>query len=251
VTGLPGADLEHFAHAPSADEMDARTVLGVALEILDPARVPLVTALAPEGMVILHMLTTLVEHPRVITLDTGRLPAETHDLMDAVRQRFGVSVEVVLPDPLDVRTMVEERGSNLFYQSYEDRRRCCDVRKVLPLRKALEGSAGWITGLRRDQTPNRRSTRKVSRDLANSMIWKIAPLASWTGDEVWSYIREHDLPYNALHDRGYRSIGCAPCTRAVSPDEGERAGRWWWEDNSERECGLHVETIGREGLKDS
>jgi thioredoxin-dependent adenylylsulfate APS reductase len=227
------------------EQCDARGVLVTALGSIGASRLPLVTAFQPEGVVLLHMLTTLVHRPRVITLDTGRLPAETYDLIDRVRDRFGVRVEVILPDPADVEPMVRERGVNLFRRSPEDRMRCCEVRKVLPLRRALATEGGWITGLRRDQTPGRRSTPRIARDLANNGIWKVAPLVDWTSERVWDYIREHDLPSNALHDAGYQSIGCAPCTRAVAPGEDERSGRWWWEsDGGARECGLHLVPAG-------
>jgi thioredoxin-dependent adenylylsulfate APS reductase len=228
---------------------DARAVLVTALGSIGAARLPLVTSLAPEGIVILHLLTRLVHRPRVITLDTGRLPGETHDLIDRVRDRFDVDVDVILPDPADVGALVRERGANLFYRSREDRERCCEVRKVRPLRRALEGSDGWITGLRRDQATTRRVTPKIGRDMANGLIWKVAPLADWTSERVWDHVHAHGLPYNALHDEGYASIGCAPCTRPVAPGEHERSGRWWWEDAaSARECGLHaVPTPGSAG----
>jgi thioredoxin-dependent adenylylsulfate APS reductase len=219
---------------------DARAVLVTALGSFGAARLPLVTSLAPEGIVLLHLLTRLVHRPRVITIDTGRLPAETHDLIDRVRDRFAIEIEVVLPDPGEVGAMVRARGTNLFHRSRDDRERCCEVRKVHPLRKALTDADGWITGLRRDQAATRRVTPKIGRDIANGLLWKVAPLADWTSDRVWDYVRAHDLPYNALHDEGYASIGCAPCTRAVAPGEDERAGRWWWEDAGPRECGLHV-----------
>jgi phosphoadenosine phosphosulfate reductase len=224
---------------------DARGVLVTALGSIGASRLPLVTALQPEGIVLLHMLTKLVHRPRVITLDTGRLPAETHDLIDRVRDRFGVNVEVILPAAAEVEPMVRERGANLFYRSAEDRMRCCEVRKVLPLKRALEHEGGWITGLRRDQAASRRATPKIARDLANNCIWKVAPLADWTSERVWDYVREHDLPYNTLHDEGYESIGCAPCTRAVAPGGDERSGRWWWEaEGSAQECGLHLVPTG-------
>ena len=137
--------------------------------------------------------------------------------------------------------MVRERGLDLFYRSVEDRLRCCEVRKVEPLRRALAGFAGWVTGIRREQTRTRARAPKIGLDLEHGLIWKIAPLADWTEDEVWAYIRANDVPYNRLHDLGYRSIGCAPCTRPVGPGEDPRAGRWWWETSDTRECGLHVD----------
>ncbi len=227
--------------ARTLEAMDARTTLATAFACIGRDRLPLVTSLAPEGIVILDLLTKVVDRPRVITLDTGRLHPETYELIDRVRDRFRVDIEVIAPAPADVEPMVRERGVNLFYRSRGDRLRCCEVRKVLPLRRALAGSGGWITGVRRDQTSTRRSTPKIARDLSNGLIWKVAPLADWTSEQVWAYVREHDLPYNPLHDEGYESIGCAPCTRPVAPGEDERSGRWWWEDEADgRECGLHA-----------
>ncbi len=223
------------------DASDARAVLITALGLVEAPRLPLVTSLAPEGIVILDILTRLVPRPRVMTLDTGRLPAETYDLIDRVCDRFDVTIDVILPDQVDVQQMVQDRGVNLFYRSRHDRLRCCEVRKVLPLRRALVGAEGWITGIRRDQTATRAATPKITRDLANGSIWKIAPLADWTSERVWDYIRARDLPHNALHDEGYQSIGCAPCTRPVAPGGDERSGRWWWEaQDTARECGIHV-----------
>ena len=204
-------------------------VLSTALGDLEASRLPLVTSLAPEGIVILDILTRLVRRPRVITIDTHRLPAETYDLIERVRHRFDVDIEVIQPDQADVHHMVRDRGADLFYRSREDRLRCCSVRKFLPLRHALADADGWITGLRRDQAATRAATPKVARDLANGSIWKIAPLADWSSGQVWDYIRARDLPYNALHDDDYESIGCAPCTKPVAPGGDERSGRWWWE----------------------
>jgi phosphoadenosine phosphosulfate reductase len=232
--------------AQTLEAMDARTTLATALACMGgPDGVPLVTSLAPEGIVILDLLTKVVDRPRVITLDTGRLHPETYELIDRVRDRFDVDIEVISPDAADVQPMVREHGVNLMYRSREDRLRCCEVRKVQPLRRVLAGSSGWITGLRRDQASTRTSTPKIARDLANGLIWKVAPLADWSAAQVWAYVRAHDLPYNALHDEGYESIGCAPCTRPVSPGEDERSGRWWWEEAGvSRECGLHVVSPG-------
>jgi thioredoxin-dependent adenylylsulfate APS reductase len=222
------------------EDGDARTVLSTALETIGATRLPLVTSLAPEGIVILDMLTRLVSHPRVITIDTGRLPVETLDLIERVRHRFGIDIEVIHPDQADVDEMVRVRGVDLFYRSREDRVRCCEVRKVLPLRRVLAGAGGWITGLRRDQSATRAATPKVARDLAHGSIWKIAPLADWSSGQVWAYIQARDLPYNTLHDDDYQSIGCAPCTKPVAPGADARSGRWWWEaQDTVRECGIH------------
>ena len=176
----------------------------------------------------------------MFTLDTGRLPGETYDLMEAVRDRWGIEIETYAPDTGAVEAMVRTKGPNLFYDSLDDRLLCCRVRKVEPLGRALATVDGWVTGLRRDQITTRAATAKIATDHDHGDIWKIAPLADWSEAQVWAYIREHDLPYNALHDQGYPSIGCAPCTRAIGPGEDPRAGRWWWEQPDHRECGLHV-----------
>jgi thioredoxin-dependent adenylylsulfate APS reductase len=213
-------------------------VLAWALDTFSPA-IAFGTGLGAEGMVILDHLARGGRMPRVFVLDTGRLPQETHELMDRVRERYGVTIEVHTPAPEDVEPMVREHGPNLFYRSVELRQLCCRVRKVLPLRRALVGLDAWITGLRRDgQT--RSGVAKVELDAQNGGLVKINPLADWSTRDVWGYIRSHDVPYNALHDRGFTSIGCAPCTRAVAPGEEARAGRWWWERPEQRECGLHT-----------
>jgi phosphoadenosine phosphosulfate reductase len=223
-----------------AEHLDAVEVLRLALDVIGSERIALSASFGPEDIVLLDLLTQLVPKPRVFTLDTGRLPQETYDLIDAVRARFGVDVEVVFPDAADVEAMTSRRGVNLFYNSVDDRRLCCDVRKVAPLGRALRGLDGWITGVRRDQIGTRSGTLKIGFDLEHGMIWKVSPLADWTEEEVWARIRQRDLPYNALHDQGYPSIGCAPCSRAVPVGADPRSGRWWWEQPDERECGIHV-----------
>jgi phosphoadenosine phosphosulfate reductase len=227
-----------------AEHLNALEVLRLALDVIGPERIALSASFGPEDIVLLDLLTQLTPKPRVFTLDTGRLPQETYDLIDAVRARFGVDVEVVFPEAREVEAMTRERGTNLFYRSIEDRRRCCDVRKVAPLGRALRGLDGWITGVRRDQIGTRSGTLKIGFDLEHGMIWKVSPLADWTEDEVWARIRQRDLPYNALHDAGYPSIGCAPCSRAVPAGADPRSGRWWWEQPDDRECGIHVAPPG-------
>jgi len=184
---------------------------------------------------------------RVFTLDTGRLNQETYDCMDAIRQRYGVAVEVYFPDALKVQEMVRTHGLNLFYSSVELRKLCCAIRKVEPLNRALKNLDAWITGLRREQAVTRAEVRRVELDNDHGGIVKINPLIDWSYDQVWDYIQKHNLPYNRLHDQSYPSIGCAPCTRAVKPGENLRAGRWWWEKPETRECGLHMRGAG-EGI---
>jgi phosphoadenosine phosphosulfate reductase len=192
-----------------------------------------------EDMVLIDMFLRVDAHARIVTLDTGRLPQETYNVMDATREKYGARIEVLFPRAEDVQSMVAEHGLNLFYHSVDFRKLCCGVRKMEPLKRALAGLDAWMTGLRRDQSVTRTAVHKVEWDEGNQLV-KVNPLVDWTHDDVWKYIRENNLPYNALHDRGYPSIGCLPCTRAVQPGEHERAGRWWWEHPETKECGLHV-----------
>lgn len=225
------------------ERADASEVLGAALAALGRDRVALASSFGAEDMVIVDLLAQLVDRPRVFTLDTGRLPQETYDLMDATRRRYGIAIEVYFPQALDVEAMVRGRGLNLFYESVGNRMDCCGVRKVEPLKRALGTLDGWISGLRRDQIATRAETPKIGLDLDHRGIWKIAPLADWDRERVWAYIHEHGVPYNALHDQGFASIGCAPCTRAIEPGDDERAGRWWWEEPTQRECGIHFDPL--------
>ncbi|MGQ0796711.1 MAG: phosphoadenylyl-sulfate reductase [Methanobacteriota archaeon] len=205
-------------------------------------RVALASSFGAEDCVIVDILARLGT-PRVFTLDTGRLPQETYDVMDAVRERYGIRVEVVVPETTAVESIVREHGLNLFYRSVELRKLCCRVRKVEPLERALKDLDAWIAGLRRDQEPSRRRIAKVERDATHGGIVKVNPLADWTWGDVMAYVRVHDVPYNRLHDLGYPSIGCAPCTRAVAPGDDLRAGRWWWERDAGKECGLHADPL--------
>lgn len=177
---------------------------------------------------------------RVFTLDTGRLNQETYDCMEAIRARYGIKIEVFFPNATRVEDMVRQHGMNLFYDSIEQRKLCCGVRKLEPLKRALNGLDCWMTGLRREQAVTRTQAQKLEIDDAHGGIVKLNPLADWTGRQIWDYIRQNKIPYNHLHDRGYPSIGCAPCTRAVQAVEDSRAGRWWWENPETRECGLHA-----------
>lgn len=202
-------------------------------------KIVLASSFGAEDMVLIDMLLRADPQARIITLDTGRLHQETYNVMDAVRERYGATIEVFFPQADAVQAMVAERGVNLFYQSVENRKLCCGVRKLEPLRRALAGLEAWITGLRREQSATRTGVHKVEWDEANELV-KVNPLVDWTLDEVWQYIRGNNVPYNTLHDRGFPSIGCAPCTRAIQPGEDQRAGRWWWEHAETKECGLHV-----------
>ena len=196
------------------------------------------SSLGAEDQVLTHMIGQRRLPLRVFTLDTGRLFPESYDLIERTREELGVSIEVFFPDPSAVESMVREEGVNLFYRSVELRKRCCGIRKVEPLRRALSGASVWIVGLRNDQSPTRSRVETLEWDDANGLL-KLSPLARWSADDVWAYVRAHGVPYHPLHDRGFPSIGCAPCTRAVDPGEDPRAGRWWWERPDQKECGLH------------
>ena len=200
------------------------------------------TSFQSEGMVIVDMVARLVTNPRIFTLDTGRLPAETYRMIEAVRLRYGVSVEVVCPDAAEVESMVALHGPNLFFRASAMRMLCCNIRKVRPLDRKLKELKAWAVGLRRAQSDSRAEVRKV--DLEAAPV-KISPLADWTAEQVEEYIRRNDVPRHPLYARGYTSIGCDPCTRAVEPGEGERAGRWWWEQDVDKECGIHFTADGR------
>jgi len=232
-------EMREMEFSPELQSSSAEGVLTWAVQAFHP-RMALVTSFAAEGVVIIDMLSRIRAGVRVLTLDTGRLCPETYDVMEAIRERYGMPIEVLFPRAEAVEAMTREEGVNLFYHSVEGRKRCCAVRKVEPLDRALGGLDAWITGLRRGQATTRTDVQKVEIDSHHGGIVKLNPLADWTWDQVWDYIRAHDVPYNTLHDRGYPSIGCAPCTRAVAPGEDIRAGRWWWEqDPVAKECGLH------------
>jgi phosphoadenosine phosphosulfate reductase len=201
--------------------------------------VALASSFGAEDVVLIDMMLRIDPAARIFTLDTGRLPAETYALIDDIRVRYGCAVEVLFPDAPAVEAMVRTAGVNLFYESVERRKQCCAVRKVAPLGRALAGLRAWITGLRREQAVTRTAVARIEVDRDHGGILKLNPLADWTHDDVWRYIRAHDVPYNALHEQGYPSLGCAPCTRAVQPGEDLRAGRWWWEAPESKECGLH------------
>jgi phosphoadenosine phosphosulfate reductase len=212
-----------------------------------------VTAFAPaafassfgaEDMVVLDLLHRLALEVEVFTLDTGRLPEETHALIAVARIRYGIPIRVLHPDAAEVEAFVTAHGSNAFYDGIDLRKRCCEIRKTRPLRRALQGKHLWITGLRREQSVTRAQVPVLAHDDVNGLM-KLNPLADWSEAEVWEYLRRFDVPVNALHARGFPSIGCAPCTRAVKPGEDPRSGRWWWEQPATRECGLHMDPQGR------
>ncbi len=216
----------------------AEELLVFALETFHP-RIALASSFGAEDVVLLDMLVRIRPDARVFTLDTGRLHPETYAVMERCRERYGISLEVYFPQTEAVERLEREKGFFSFRESVEWRKECCAIRKVEPLRRALSTLDAWITGLRREQAVTRTQIQKIEWDLANGGIIKFNPLADWTVDQVWGYIRQYKVPYNALHDRGFPSIGCEPCTRAIKPGEDLRAGRWWWERPEHKECGLH------------
>ena len=217
----------------------AEEVLRWALQTYHP-RIALASSFGAEDVVLIDMMVKINPNARIFTLDTGRLNQETYDVMDRIREKYRIKIEVMFPKSDAVEQMVRAKGMNLFYDSIENRKECCGVRKVEPLNRALRDLDAWITGLRRQQSVTRTQVSKVEIDEAHNKMVKVNPLTDWTGDQVWDYIKKNGVPYNKLHDMGYPSIACAPCTRAVKPGEDERAGRWWWENPETKECGLHV-----------
>lgn len=203
------------------------------------ARAAIASSFGVEDMVLIDLARTHAPSVRLFTLDTGRLPPETYEVMDVVRRRYGVEIETYFPERARVEALESTQGYFSFKRSIEARKECCGIRKVEPLRRALAGREAWVTGLRREQSVTRTEILAVAADADHGLI-KVNPLVRWSTREVWAYIKDRGVPYNVLHDRGYPSIGCAPCTRAVKPYEDERAGRWWWESPENRECGLHV-----------
>lgn len=202
-------------------------------------RAAICTSFQAEGMVLLDMAWRIRPDVRVFTVDTGRLPPETYEVIEAVRERYDLKVEIHFPEAARVEGMVTRFGPNLFYQAVPARLLCCHVRKVEPIRRALEGLDAWITGLRREQWASRSNIRKIEVDHDHGGLAKVSPLADWTIEEVWDYIEEHDVPRHPLYEQGFTSIGCAPCTRPTREGEDPRAGRWWWEKDAPKECGIH------------
>ena len=218
----------------------ANEALQWASDNLHP-RVAKASSFGAEDAVIMDLMVKTNSDFRFFTLDTGRLPQETYDIMDTVRKKYNISIKVLFPDAKEVEDMVNAKGLNLFYDSVENRKLCCEIRKVHPMNRMLETLDGWITGLRRKQTELREDVTIFQLDHSHGGILKINPIVDWSWDQIQDYIKKNDLPYNSLLDKGYPSIGCEPCTRPIKPGEDLRAGRWWWEQGEHKECGLHIE----------
>jgi phosphoadenosine phosphosulfate reductase len=236
---------------PAAGRSDQDERLSVELARCDlPGRLALMrdsidramvftTSFGIEDQAIAHAIFTQELPIDVVTLDTGRLFPETYDVWTQTERRYGVTIRAFYPEARDLETLIAGQSIDGFRQSVEARKACCDVRKVAPLKRALAGADAWITGLRADQSGARAATPFVTYDDTRRLL-KLAPLADWTRPQVANYVAAENIPHNVLHARGFLSIGCAPCTRAIRPGEPERAGRWWWEDENKKECGLHV-----------
>lgn len=229
--------------ASDFQEKKPQEILQLALENFDNIAISFSGA---EDVVLVDMAAKIQKDIRVFTLDTGRLHPETYRLFDKVREKYGVNIEVCFPDNAAVQKLAEEKGFFSFYQ--DDHKECCAVRKVGPLRNKLSTLSAWITGQRKDQSPGTRQEIPVAQvdgafSTAGNQLIKFNPLANWSSEEVWAYIRSNDVPYNELHEKGFISIGCEPCTRPVLPNQHEREGRWWWEEATQKECGLHAQNV--------
>ena len=205
-------------------------------------KVVFTSSFGAEDMVITHLISKLDLDIEIATIDTGRLHQDTYDFIDRAVKFYGLELKSYFPEASEVEEMVRKSGHNLFYYSQENRKFCCNIRKVNPLEKILTGKKAWITGLRSEQNKFRQALGLMDKDTTRGIL-KVNPLIYWTSSDVWDFIKQNGIPYNSLHDKGYPSIGCEPCTRAIMPGEDERAGRWWWESGL-KECGLHLSGQG-------
>ena len=221
------------------EKLSAVALLQWALKNFFP-KIALASSFGAEDVVLIDILAKLDPKIRIFTLDTGRLNEETYEVMDKIRRKYQISIESYFPDFQKVEKLEREKGFYSFRESVENRKECCAIRKVEPLNRALKGLDAWITGIRREQSVTRTTIRKIEKDEGHEGLIKINPLADWSQEDVWNYIKKNSVPYNRLHDLGYPSIGCSPCTRAIKSGEDIRAGRWWWENPEHKECGIHV-----------
>lgn len=226
------------------DELNKKLENKTAEEVVEfflneyKGKIALSSSLGAEDQVLTHIQANIDKAARVFTLDTGRLFPETYDLIHRTNNKYKIKIEVFFPDYKEVEEMVNKKGINLFYESIENRKECCRLRKLNPLARAFNGLDVWICGLRREQSVTRTDLKLVEWDKNNNLI-KVNPLISWTEEELWDYIKKNHVPYNSLHDKNYPSIGCQPCTMPVKPGSDVRSGRWWWENPEHKECGLH------------
>jgi phosphoadenosine phosphosulfate reductase len=228
-----------------AEELNTKLEGKTAQEIVDyfikekNRKIALGSSLGAEDQVLTDMIVKTNRPVSIFTFDTGRIFPETYKLIDETNKKYGITINVYFPDRERVEQMVNEKGINLFYESVDNRKLCCHIRKIEPLKRALSDVDIWFTGLRKDQSITRFYTKLVEWDESYNVL-KVNPLLNWREEDVWDYIKTNDVPYNKLHDKGFSSIGCQPCTRAIRPGEDIRAGRWWWETSEQKECGLHA-----------
>ncbi|MDN5115265.1 phosphoadenylyl-sulfate reductase [Aliarcobacter butzleri] len=220
-------------------KLENKTTIDVIAYFLDNFKnVALSSSLAAEDQVLTDILLKKNKNASIFTLDTGRLHPETYDVMDATNLKYGIKIDVFFPDNENVQKLYKTQGVNGHYESIENRKNCCNIRKIEPLKRALKDVEVWVTGLRASQSVTRTDMPLVEWD-ENFNVIKVNPLINWSQEDVWDYIKTNKVPYNKLHDQGFPSIGCAPCTRAIKDGEDIRAGRWWWENPEHKECGLH------------
>jgi phosphoadenosine phosphosulfate reductase len=222
------------------EEFENKTPLELLKFFIDKYknRIALASSMSAEDQIITHFIALIDKNTKVFTLDTGRLFPETYSLIERTKLFFDINIRIYFPDNSEVEKMVNEKGINLFYNSIENRKECCNIRKIEPLKRAFSGLDAWICGLRKEQSVTRKEMKLIEWDDTNKLI-KINPLINWTEEQVWSFVKQNNIPYNKLHDEGFPSIGCQPCTRAIKKGEDIRAGRWWWENPESKECGLH------------
>ncbi len=225
------------------DELNSRFETLTAQEVLeyflnDTNSVALSSSFGAEDQVLTHMMLSIQKDANIFTLDTGRLPYETYSVMDETNLKYNIKVKVYFPNHSNIEKLYQQQGINGFYESIENRKNCCFVRKIEPLQRALKDVDIWVTGLRAEQSITRKDMQMFEYDTLNDVI-KLNPLINYTEKEVWDYIKQNSIPFNKLHSQGYPSIGCAPCTRAIEKGEDLRSGRWWWENPEHKECGLH------------
>ena len=236
---MSGTEFNTEQKAKELTDSSPVAILKLALENFDNIAISFSGA---EDVILIDMASKLRSNIQVFSLDTGRLHAETYRFIEQVREHYKIKIDVLSPDTESVQNLVKEKGLYSFYK--DGHKECCGIRKVIPLRRKLSGLDAWVTGQRKDQSPDTRNTipvveRDAAFSTADKELIKFNPLSNWTSTDVWEYIRNNDVPFNPLHQQGYVSIGCEPCTRPVLPNQHERAGRWWWEEATQKECGLH------------
>lgn len=223
------------------NQLSGKTIDQILFEltVIFPEEVVFTSSFGVEDQVISHKILSNNLNIKIITLDTGRLFSETYDVFSKTIEKYGNKISVYFPDYMSVEKLVTEKGPFSFYESVENRKECCRIRKVVPLNRALQGMKCWISGIRADQSDNRSGMDWIEYD-EDKKLFKIYPLFDWSYKDVTSFVKENNVPYNLLHDKGYVSIGCQPCTKAIEPGEDFRAGRWWWENEGPKECGCHI-----------